>query len=200
MVRAGVAGEARSPERGLIARVKNTMPSKEIAVPGSAHRVARSPLTALLACLGSLALLAGLAACAEADAAAESAALEETATITVEELAAGEQSAALELALDGPLGVEFRRLTIPPGLGTGRHCHHGNLIAVVEQGTLTHFAPIYPDGVHEYRAGDSIFEGAGYVHEGKNEGEEDVILLVTYLTPVGEPLAETQLQLCDAAS
>ncbi len=115
----------------------------------------------------------------------------------VDELGEGDQDAGLDLALTGPLQVNFRKITLPPGTGTGEHCHHGNLIAVVEQGTLTHYAPIYPDGVHVYRTGDSIVEGAGYRHEGRNEGSEDVVLLVTYLTPEGEPLAETDLLRCD---
>ncbi len=118
-------------------------------------------------------------------------------TVKVEELGEGEQDAALKLNLKGPLQVNYRRVTIPPGEGTGEHCHHGNLIAVVEAGTLTHRAPIYPGGVHEYEQGDSIFEGSGYVHEGTNEGDEDVVLLVTYITPEGDPLAETDLGKCD---
>lgn len=70
------------------------------------------------------------------------------------------------------------------------------LIAVVEQGTLTHYAAVHPGGVREYHAGDSIIEGNGYPHEGRNEGDTDVVLLVTYVTPEGQPLAETDLSLC----
>lgn len=119
--------------------------------------------------------------------------------VKVVELGEGDQSAKLAMNLKGPLQVNFRKITLPPGSGTGKHCHHGNLIAVVDQGTLTHYAPIYPGGVHEYNSGDSIFEGSGYVHEGKNEGSDDVVLLVTYATPEGDPLAETDLARCDAS-
>jgi quercetin dioxygenase-like cupin family protein len=69
---------------------------------------------------------------------------------------------------------------------------------VVDKGTLTHYAPIYASGVHKYNKGDSIFEGSGYVHEGKNEGDEDVVLIVTYVTPEGDPLAETDLKHCES--
>ena len=93
--------------------------------------------------------------------------------------------------------VNFREITIEPGAGTGRHCHYGQLIAVVEQGDLTHYADIYPGGVHVYRTGESIIEGAGYPHEGRNEGQEDVVLMVSYVTPDGKPLAETDLTNCD---
>lgn len=117
--------------------------------------------------------------------------------VTVEELGAGEQRAGLAVDVKGPLQVSFRRITIPPGAGTGRHCHAGNLIAVVEQGALTHHAKNHRGGVRVYRQGESILEGSGYIHEGMNEGDEDVVLLVTYLTPKGSPPAETNLRRCD---
>ncbi|MCT1517222.1 cupin domain-containing protein [Dietzia cercidiphylli] len=65
------------------------------------------------------------------------------------------------------------------------------------QGELAHYAYIYPGGVHVYSAGESIIEGAGYPHEGRNEGDEDVVLMVTYVIPEGQPLAETDLANCD---
>ena len=116
------------------------------------------------------------------------------------DLAAGQQDQPVDVEVDGGaegVGVTFREITIEPGAGTGEHCHHGQLIAVVEQGDLTHYADIYPGGVHVYRAGESIIEGAGYPHEGRNEGTEDVVLMVTYVIPEGEPLAETDLTRCD---
>jgi len=119
------------------------------------------------------------------------------APVVVEELGRGEQEASVDVEVAGPTQVAFRRITLKPGAGTGLHCHDGQLIAVVEQGTLTHYAPIYPGGVHVYQAGDSIIEGPGYVHEGKNEGSENVVLLVTYVIPDGDPLAETDLTHCD---
>jgi quercetin dioxygenase-like cupin family protein len=117
--------------------------------------------------------------------------------VTVEELGAGERTDPVDVEVEGPLAVTYRRITIEPGAGTGEHCHHGQLIAVVEAGELTHRAPVYPGGVHIYRTGESIVEGASYVHEGVNEGDEDVVLLVTYITEAGEPLAETDLSRCD---
>ncbi|MFB2582979.1 cupin domain-containing protein [Herbiconiux sp. P15] len=119
------------------------------------------------------------------------------APVVVEELGKGEQDAAVDVEVDGPVQVAFRRITIKPGAGTGKHCHDGRLIAVVEAGALTHYAPIYPEGVHVYETGDAIEEGPGYVHEGKNEGTDDVVLLVTYVIPQGDPLAETDLTKCD---
>lgn len=114
--------------------------------------------------------------------------------------AEGEQDAPVEVSVAGTEGVTvtFREITLAPGAGTGKHCHAGQLIGVVQQGALTHYADIYPGGVHVYEEGDSIIEGAGYVHEGINEGDEDLVLWVTYVIPEGEPLAQTELAKCDA--
>ena len=117
--------------------------------------------------------------------------------ITSRTLGQGAQNNGINVDMKGPLTVTFKRITIPPGASTGRHCHDGNLVAVVLQGTLTHYAPIYPDGVHRYTAGQSLVEGPDYVHEGRNEGKSNVVLLVTYLIPKGKPLAETDLGKCD---
>jgi quercetin dioxygenase-like cupin family protein len=119
------------------------------------------------------------------------------APVVVEELGAGESAASVDVEVDGPATVTYRRITLHPGAGTGLHCHYGQLIAVVEAGEFTHRAPTYPSGVHVYEAGDTIIEGAGYVHEGVNESDDDVVLLVTYVTAEGEPLAETDLANCD---
>lgn len=122
------------------------------------------------------------------------------APVSVEELAAGETDAGVEVDVAGPVAVTYRRITIAPGAGTGLHCHYGQLIAVVESGEFTHRAPIYPNGIHVYEAGDSVIEGAGYVHEGMNEGDDDLVLLVTYVTEEGKPLAETDLANCEPAA
>lgn len=117
--------------------------------------------------------------------------------VVVEELAKGTDPSVVTVDVAGPSQVVFRRITIKPGAGTGEHCHDGQLLAVVEKGTLTHYAPIYPGGVHVYQAGDTILEGAHYVHQGKNEGSTDVVLLVTYVIAQGKPLAQTDLTQCD---
>jgi len=118
--------------------------------------------------------------------------------VAATDISKGEFAGPLEVGVeDDGVQVVFREITIQPGAGTGKHCHHGQLIAVVKQGELTHYAPIYPDGVHVYREGDAVVEGARYVHEGVNEGTEPMILSVTYLIEDGQPLAETDLAKCD---
>lgn len=124
----------------------------------------------------------------------------ELAPVSAIDLASGEQDSPVNVSVDGGadgVGVTFREITIKPGAGTGLHCHYGQLIAVVKEGALTHYAAIYPGGVHVYNTGDSIIEGAGYQHEGKNEGTTNVVLWVTYIIPEGKPLAETDLTKCE---
>ena len=119
------------------------------------------------------------------------------APVAVDELGKGVEAGGVDVDVAGPAQVVFRKITLKPGAGTGLHCHDGQLIAVVEKGVFTHYAPIYPGGVHTYVAGESLVEGVGYVHEGKNLGTTDVVLLVTYIIPQGDPLAETDLSKCD---
>ena len=121
-----------------------------------------------------------------------------SAPVTAVDLAAGTQDEGVDVEVAGPTQVAMREITLKPGAGTGEHCHYGQLIAVVAEGELTHYADIYPGGVHVYEEGDSIIEGAGYRHEGRNEGDENVVLWVTYVIPEGKPLAETDLTHCDA--
>ncbi|WP_353809718.1 cupin domain-containing protein [Agromyces sp. SYSU T00194] len=115
-------------------------------------------------------------------------------------VATGEQDEPVQISVDGGdagVDVTFSRVRIAPGATTGEHCHHGHLVAVVEEGELTHVAPTHPDGVRVYTAGESIIEGPDYVHEGRNDTAEDVVLWVAYIMPDGEPLAETDLSNCD---
>jgi quercetin dioxygenase-like cupin family protein len=114
-------------------------------------------------------------------------------------LATGEYPDDIDVSVSDTAGLQvvLKEITLQPGASTGEHCHHGQLIGIVKQGTLTHYAPIYPTGVHEYHAGDAIIEGEGYIHEGRNEGTEPMVLDVTYIIEAGEPLAETDLSKCE---
>ena len=162
-------------------------------------RAYRTRLAAVTASLALILVVAGCTAPPSAEPGATTAPASASTSappVSVEELGKGEQSAAVDVEVGRPAQVVFRRITIRPGAGTGQHCHAGQLVAVVEQGELTHYAPVYPGGVHVYRTGDSIVEGARYVHEGTNLGTEDVVLLVTYVIAEGQPLAQTDLTKC----
>jgi quercetin dioxygenase-like cupin family protein len=146
------------------------------------------PIAALLV------LLSGCAAAAPSTAGTPNPTV---APVTAVDLASGLQDGSVDVDVTGPTQVVVKEITLAPGAGTGLHCHDGQLIAVVESGVFTHYAPIYPTGVHVYTAGDSLVEGAHYVHQGKNEGTVPVVLTVTYVIPQGDPLAETDLSKCD---
>lgn len=152
-----------------------------------------------LAVVATVLLLAGCSAPAAPEVAEPTASptpTESAAPLAVDEIAEGDREGSVDVSVEGPTQVNFREITIRPGGGTGLHCHYGQLIGVVHQGELTHYADIYPDGMHVYKEGESIIEGSSYIHEGVNEGTEDVILWVTYITPEGKPLAETDLANC----
>jgi quercetin dioxygenase-like cupin family protein len=185
-------------------------PTKDDAMTAAHPKIAHAPLRArrLAALVCAAALAAALTACSDSSGAQPDGSAPATATssaqptapkLVVDELSEGTQKAGLGIDVKGPVQVNYRKITFPPGAGTGKHCHQGNLVGVVEKGTLTHYAPIYDSGVHEYQAGDSLVEGSGYVHEGKNEGTEDVVLWVTYITPQGDPLSQPDLAKCDAS-
>jgi len=89
----------------------------------------------------------------------------------------------------GNTDVTVRRIVIPPGGSTGWHYHDGELIAVVQSGTLTRV--LHDCSVSITPSGMSFVEPAGsrHVHQGRNLGAEPVVLYVTYLLPAGSPLA-----------
>ncbi|WP_281887039.1 hypothetical protein [Agromyces rhizosphaerae] len=161
---------------------------------GSLHRI----VVAVAGC----AMLLGVAGCAADTVLAPSpmaSPVASDAPIEATPVAEGVQDGPVQIEVNGDPGVgaTFTRVRIAAGATTGEHCHHGYLIAVVEAGELTHYAPTHPDGVATYVEGDLIVEGPDYVHEGRNERGDDVVLWVAYLIPEGEPLAETDLANCD---
>jgi quercetin dioxygenase-like cupin family protein len=110
-------------------------------------------------------------------------------------LAAGPSSAPTHR---GPSQVTMREIRIPPGGSTGWHYHDGELIVVVKTGTLTR--TLADCSTITTEAGESIFEpsGADHVHVGKNVGTEPVVLYVTYVLPLGSPLAhDVDAPACD---
>ncbi|MFF6775065.1 cupin domain-containing protein [Streptomyces sp. NPDC012637] len=89
----------------------------------------------------------------------------------------------------GDTDVVVRTITVVPGGSTGWHHHPGQLIAVVQSGTLTR--TLDDCSVEETSAGEAFVEpsGAHHVHIGRNLGTEPVVLHVTYLLPKGAPLS-----------
>lgn len=97
-----------------------------------------------------------------------------------------------ELKVEPPEGdtdVVVRTITIAPGGSTGWHHHPGQVIAVVQAGTLTR--TLEDCSVEVTSAGGAFVEASGgeHVHVGRNLGSEPVVLYVTYLLPKGAPLS-----------
>lgn len=123
-----------------------------------------------------------------------------SAPVSAVDYASGEQDAPVAVSVDGGnegVQVDFREIRIAPGASTGEHCHYGQIVGVVKEGTLSVYSDTFSGGVRVFEAGDSVIEGAGYRHEGRNEGSTDVVLWATYITPEGDPLAETDLGNCE---
>ncbi|WP_432753485.1 cupin domain-containing protein [Streptomyces sp. JL2001] len=89
----------------------------------------------------------------------------------------------------GDTDVTVRTITVAPGGSTGWHHHPGQLVAVVQSGTLTR--TLDDCSVEETFPGQAFIEPAGrrHVHIGRNLGTEPVVLYVTYLLPKGAPLS-----------
>ncbi|MEU3689061.1 cupin domain-containing protein [Streptomyces narbonensis] len=89
----------------------------------------------------------------------------------------------------GDTEVVVRTITIAPGGSTGWHHHPGQLVAVVQAGTLSR--TLDDCSVEVTPAGGAFVEPSGgkHVHIGRNLGTEPVVLYVTYLLPKGAPLS-----------
>jgi quercetin dioxygenase-like cupin family protein len=73
---------------------------------------------------------------------------------------------------------------MPVGGREGRHTHPGTMFARVEQGSV-----LLEDESTEpavYKAGDSYFVDAGNIHEGINNGDVPVKILVTFIVKTGD--------------
>ncbi|NGO77017.1 cupin domain-containing protein [Streptomyces sp. YC504] len=104
-------------------------------------------------------------------------------------LAKGTSQDTLRIKAKGRTDVTFRTITIAPGGSTGWHYHPGQVLAVVQAGTLTR--TLGDCSVETTPAGGSFVEPGGSkdVHIGRNLGTTPVVLYVTYLLPEGSPLS-----------
>jgi quercetin dioxygenase-like cupin family protein len=104
-------------------------------------------------------------------------------------ITAGTATGGIAVAVPGPTEVTVRTITIEPGGSTGWHYHLGELLAVVQAGTLTR--QLADCSVETSPAGQAFVEPAGgpHVHVGRNLGTAPVVLYATYVLPAGSPLA-----------
>jgi quercetin dioxygenase-like cupin family protein len=104
-------------------------------------------------------------------------------------LSTGTSADTVMLEQVGATEVTIREITIEPGGSTGWHFHTGELVALVQAGTLTR----YLDDCSEVTtaAGEALVEPSGshHVHFGRNLGTEPLVLYVTYVLQAGSPLS-----------
>lgn len=94
-------------------------------------------------------------------------------------------------------GVEYlvAKITVAPGSATGWHYHPGDVFGYIREGTMTHWDTSGAGGGCTidavYPTGAPVKEGigAGFVHNGRNEGPTPLVMEVVYVNPVGTPLS-----------
>jgi quercetin dioxygenase-like cupin family protein len=147
-----------------------------------------APSVTAIALVASLSI--SLAGCTSAPASQPTAT--PVATISAESLLAAAESTILDqpIAYPGelPAQVSSTILTVPPGAATGWHFHSAPMYAYILEGTLTVTYDV--DGVTRekvYRAGDALLEAVGTHHNGMNNADVPVRVLVVNMGAAGVP-------------
>ena len=83
--------------------------------------------------------------------------------------------------------VSIVKVTIPPGKSTGWHKHVFPVFAYVLQGTLT--VEVENRKTLRFTAGSSLSEVINILHNGINNGKEDVVLIAFFMGEKGNPLS-----------
>lgn len=81
--------------------------------------------------------------------------------------------------------VTAMTVSLPPGAETGWHSHPIPVYAYVVEGRLD--VELEGGQVITYRSGDAIIEVVNTLHNGRNQGSEDVRLVVFYTGAEGTP-------------
>jgi quercetin dioxygenase-like cupin family protein len=82
--------------------------------------------------------------------------------------------------------VSLIAVTLAAGAREGRHTHPGTLVGQVQAGALT----LEQDGLpaRTYSAGESFSVKPGQIHEGINNGQTPIRILVSLVAEKGKPL------------
>ena len=93
----------------------------------------------------------------------------------------------VQLRTKGMTDVTTVENTVIPGGSFGWHSHPGPSIIIVKSGTITFYHGDDPTcAPHVYHAGQALVDTGNDVHVGRNEGAEDVVVIVTRLIPAGD--------------
>ena len=83
--------------------------------------------------------------------------------------------------------VSVVKVTIPSGKSTGWHKHTFPVFAYVLQGTLT--VEVENKKTLQFPKGSSFSEVINTLHNGENNGTEDVVLIAFFMGEKGKPLS-----------
>jgi quercetin dioxygenase-like cupin family protein len=84
--------------------------------------------------------------------------------------------------------VTMLKVTIPPGKSTGWHKHSFPVFAYVLQGTLT--VEIEKRKALKFMPNTSFSEVLNTLHNGVNNGKDDVVLIAFFMGEKGKPLSQ----------
>ena len=88
----------------------------------------------------------------------------------------------------GPSTLSVTENRVAPGGHFGWHSHPGPSLVIVKSGTSTFYRADDPDCTPQvHHAGTAYVDPGGAVHIARNEGAEELVLLVTRLAPAGVP-------------
>ena len=93
-----------------------------------------------------------------------------------------------KLRTQGQSTVAVVENRVAPGGTFGWHSHPGPSLIVVKSGTITFYHADDPICLSDVcHAGDALVDQGTDVHVGRNEGTEEVVVIVTRIIPVGAP-------------
>ena len=88
----------------------------------------------------------------------------------------------------GPSTLSVSENRVAPGGDFGWHSHPGPSLVIVKSGTSTFYRGDDPDCTPQvHPAGTAYVDPGGVVHIARNEGSQELVLLVTRLAPAGVP-------------
>lgn len=94
----------------------------------------------------------------------------------------------IRLDTEGPSTLAVTENRVAPGGHFGWHSHPGPSLVIVKSGTSTFYDGDDPDCTpHVHTAGTAYVDPGGHTHIARNEGSEELVLLVTRLAPEGVP-------------
>jgi quercetin dioxygenase-like cupin family protein len=90
--------------------------------------------------------------------------------------------------IKGQTDVSVVENRIAPGGSFGWHSHPGPSLIIVKAGTITFYRADDPTCTPDVRTvGDALIDEGSSAHIGRNEGTEEVVVIVTRWLPAGAP-------------